>query len=105
MLDASATSYDDVPYESNPLWVTHPDHLAVVATLAGMRPAPVERCRVLELGCASGGNLLPMAVALPEGRFVGVDLSPAQIAAGRATIESLGLRDVRLDARSVTNLD
>ena len=40
MLDASPTSYDDVPYESYPLWVTHPDHLAVVATLAGMRPAP-----------------------------------------------------------------
>src|SRR5262245_31139102 len=105
MLDASPTSYDDVPYESYPLWVTHPDHLAVVATLAGMRPAQVERCHVLEIGCASGGNLLPMAVALPEGHFVGIDLSPAQIAAGRATIASLGLRNARLEARSVTDLD
>jgi len=50
MRDASASSYDDVPYDSYPLWVTHPDHLAVVATLAGMSPAPVDRCRVLELG-------------------------------------------------------
>jgi SAM-dependent methyltransferase len=105
MLDASPTSYDDVPYESYPLWVTHPDHLAVVATLAGMHPAPVECCRVLELGCASGGNVIPMAVALPESRFVGVDLSPAQVAAGRATIEALGLANVRLEACSITDLD
>jgi SAM-dependent methyltransferase len=105
MLDASPTSYDDVPYESYPLWVTHPDHLAVVATLAGMDPAPVERCRVLELGCASGGNLIPMAVALPDGRFVGIDLSPAQVAAGRATVEALGLTNVTLAARSISDLD
>src|SRR4029453_2714851 len=105
MLDASPTSYDDVPYESYPLWVTHPDHLAVVATLAGMDPAPVERCRVLELGCARGGNLIPMAVALPDGRFVGIDLSPAQVAAGRATVEALGLTNVTLAARSISDLD
>lgn len=104
MLDASPTSYDDVPYESYPLWVTHPDHLAVVARLKGMEPAAVEHCRVLELGCASGGNLLPMAVALPAGRFVGIDLSPAQIAAGQATIDALGLRNVTLEACSVTDL-
>jgi SAM-dependent methyltransferase len=105
MLDASATSYDDVPYESNPLWVTHPDHLAAVATLAGMRPAPVERCRVLELGCASGGNLIPMAIGIPDGEFVGVDLSPAQVAAGRATVSALGLGNVTLEARSITELE
>ena len=105
MLDASPTSYDDVPYESYPLWVTHPDHLATVATLAGMRPAPVERCRVLELGCASGGNLIPMAVGIPEGSFVGVDLSPAQVAAGRATVRALGLTNVTLEARSITELE
>ncbi len=105
MLDASPTSYDDVPYESHPLWVTHPDHLATVAALAGMRPAPVERCRVLELGCASGGNLVPMAVGIPGGEFVGIDLSPAQIASGRRVVEALGLRNVRLEARSATDLD
>ena len=29
------TSYDEVPYHSRPLPYTHPDHLAVVATLLG----------------------------------------------------------------------
>jgi SAM-dependent methyltransferase len=103
--DASPTSYDDVPYDSNPIWVTHPDHLAVVATLAGMRPAPVDHCRVLELGCASGGNLIPMAVALPGSQFVGVDLSPAQVGVGHATIAALGLPNVTLEARSILELD
>ncbi len=104
MLDASPTSYDDVPYESYPLWVTHPDHLATVASVAGMRPAPVDRCRVLELGCASGGNLIPMAVGIPRGTFVGVDLSPAQVAAGRAIVEAVALGNVTLEALSVTDL-
>src|SRR5262249_58673218 len=84
--DASPTSYDDVPYDSHPIWVTHPDHLAVVATLAGMRPASVDHCRVLELGCASGGQLISLALALPRSPFVRVHPSPAPGARRPATI-------------------
>ena len=29
---------------------------------------------MLELGCGDGGNLVPMALALPDARFVGIDL-------------------------------
>ena len=35
--------------------------LATIAILFGLAPPPVPHCRVLEIGCASGGNLLPMA--------------------------------------------
>lgn len=56
-------TYDEVPYESYPYPQTHPDRIATIATILGISPAPVERCRVLELGCASGGNLIPMALA------------------------------------------
>ena len=31
------------------------------AALHGLEPAPIARCRVLELGCSAGANLLPMA--------------------------------------------
>jgi SAM-dependent methyltransferase len=92
----ATTSYDEIPYGNPSFAVTHPDRLAAVATLYGLRPAPVERCRVLELGCASGGNLLPLAELLPHSRFVGIDLSPGQVARGRAAIEALGLANVRL---------
>lgn len=80
MSQPQPTSYDEVPYESYPFAQTHPDRLATVATLLGLRPAPVEQCRVLELGCAGGGNLIPMALTLPESTFVGIDLSARQIA-------------------------
>src|SRR5579872_5852443 len=83
------TSYDEVPYESKAFSETHPDRLATVATLFGMQPPKVERCRVLELGCADGANLIPMAVALPESSFVGVDLSARQVGDGDALIAAL----------------
>jgi methyltransferase-like protein/SAM-dependent methyltransferase len=70
-----------------------------------MRPPPVPGCRVLELGCASGGNLIPMAVALPESTFVGIDLSARQIAQGRQVSDALGLRNVRLEAGSILEVD
>ena len=44
------TSYDEVPYPSGAFEQTHPDRLATMATLFGMTPAQVDRCRVLELG-------------------------------------------------------
>jgi SAM-dependent methyltransferase len=54
----------------------------------GFEPAPIARCRVLELGCRAGGNLLPMPATLPEVTLAGCDLSPRAIdAAGRAVAE------------------
>jgi len=90
------SSYDVVPYPSFPFPQSHPDRLATLATLFGMRPPPVKRCRVLELGCASGGNLIPMAVELQESTFVGIDLSIRQLAEGQAAIEALGLQNIQL---------
>src|SRR5262245_17606415 len=68
-------TYDEFPYPSQPFVQTHPNHLGTMATLFGMKPPPVERCRVLELGCANGANMIPMAFGLPESTFVGIDLS------------------------------
>jgi methyltransferase-like protein len=101
----TATSYDEVPYASYPFPQTHPSHLAVIATLFGLQPPPVQHCRVLELGCAAGGNLLPMAEALPQSSFVGVDLSARQIADGQRVLEALGLANVRLVHASILDVD
>jgi methyltransferase-like protein/SAM-dependent methyltransferase len=104
MASAAPTPYDEVPYHSNPIPQTHPDRLATVALLFGMQAPPLETCRVLELGCAAGGNLLPMAVTLPEARFVGVDLSQRQVAMGQKTIAALGLGNVRLEHCSILDV-
>jgi methyltransferase-like protein len=94
-LDAE-TSYDLVPYESRPYRQAHPDRLATVAKLFGASPPSPERCRVLELGCASGGNLVPMAVELLASTFLGLDASARQVDNGRRTIEAVGLSNVEL---------
>jgi methyltransferase-like protein/SAM-dependent methyltransferase len=105
MSSAPANSYDEVPYNSRARRATHPDTLATLARLLGMHPAPVDGCRVLELGCATGGNLLPLAEALPGSRFVGVDLSGGQIDAGRKVAAALELDNLDLRACSILDVD
>jgi cyclopropane fatty-acyl-phospholipid synthase-like methyltransferase len=105
MTDATISSYDDVPYDSLPFAQTHPSRLATVATLFGLKPTQVERCRVLELGCASGGNLIPLAEALPDAWLVGVDLSARQIADGERIIRKTGLNNVSLRHASIADVD
>jgi len=89
-------SYDQTPYPSLSYSQSHPDRLATVATLLGMNPVAPERCRVLELGCAGGGNLIPMAYGLPESQFVGIDISAGQVAEGQAVVVALGLKNITL---------
>jgi len=101
----SSGDYDAVPYPGYPFAQTHPDRLAAIAMLLGMKPAPVGRCRVLELACGDGGNLIPMALTLPESRFVGIDLAAGAIAQGVETITALGLRNIELRAGDVTTVD
>jgi len=88
--------YDAVRYPGTAYSQTHPDRLAVIARLLGLQPPPLESCRVLELGCGDGGNLLPMAFALPGAQITGVDLSGEAIAAGRAGADAVGLQNLHL---------
>jgi SAM-dependent methyltransferase len=99
------TSYERVPFPDDPYPSSHPDHLATVAILAGLKPPPVHACRVLELGCARGGNLIPMAAALPDARFLGIDSSPGQVERACALIRRLGLRNIRVEAQDILELD
>lgn len=91
------TAYDAVRYPGHPHPATHPDRLAAIATVFGMTPAPVDRCRVLEIACGDGANLISMAYGLPDSRFVGFDLAHAPIDAGRRVVRRLGLANLALD--------
>lgn len=97
-------SYDAIPYDSVPIHETHPAHLALQATLFGLTPVAPERARVLELGCASGGNLIPMAFYLPGAHFVGIDLSAGQVATGRELVSTLGLKNLRIEQANILEL-
>ena len=69
-----------------------------------MSPVPVERCRVLELGCGDGANLLPMAYGLPGSRFVGIDLAASAIARGQERVRALGLRNIEFACADLCDL-
>lgn len=103
MSQAAVSTYDLVPYPNHPFLQSHPDRLATVAILLGMTPPPVDHCRVLELGCAAGGNLLPMAIALPESTFVGVELS-GQIAEAQRDAQALDLKNVELRQMNIMDV-
>ena len=89
-------SYDELPYDSLPLPETQPDFLAAVARLHGFDAPDPSRARILELGCAQGGNLIPLAWRWPESECVGVELSRVQAEAGMAFIQRLGLPNARI---------
>ena len=93
---ALADKYDTIAYAARSHAVSHPDHLATLATLFGLTPPPVANCRVLEFGCNDGANLLPIAAALPAGEFVGCDVSARAVDAARRAVAELGLTNVTL---------
>jgi methyltransferase-like protein/protein-L-isoaspartate O-methyltransferase len=88
--------YDAIPYPTSPFRQTRPERLAAIAKLFGLEVPPAENCRVLELGCSMGGNLIVMAHDHPGSRFLGIDASSRQIAEGWKTIDALGLKNIQL---------
>jgi trans-aconitate methyltransferase len=66
---------------------------ALVLEFAPKSDAPL---RVLDLGCGTGGLLFRLADALPRATCVGIDISPANIAAAKAA------RKMRADAERLS---
>lgn len=105
MAEPVPTSYDEMPYTNKAFPQSHPDRLAALATLFGLKPPALDACRVLELGCASGDNLIPMAVELPNARFIGIDLSARQIDEGQRQVKALGLTNIELRQYNIADVD
>lgn len=89
-----AKSYDALPYPSKFFTKTHPDTLGTLAKLFGMNPEKPENCRVLELGCGNGSNLISHAFNLPNVKFVGVDISGEHIKQAKKWAEELNLSNI-----------
>jgi methyltransferase-like protein/SAM-dependent methyltransferase len=76
--------------------------LAAIARLHGIPATLPSQCRLLEVGCGEGANLLPCALAYPNSTFVGVDLSKSAISRGKAYQQQLGLANLHLEAADLT---
>ncbi len=94
--------YDLVRYPNWPVSETHPASLGALGALFGRPSRPFSACRVLEVGCGEGVNLMSMAVGAPNSEFVGLDLAEAPVAAGSELARAAGLDNVRLAARDIT---
>jgi methyltransferase-like protein len=102
---AQKTSYDDVLYAGHSYIHSHPNTLSTIGRLRGLETAPLQHCRVLEIGCASGENLIPMAEQLPNAEFIGLDLSARQIERGHTYLERTGVKNVDLRQMDILAID
>jgi len=91
MSEVSASAFDAVPYRHGAIPETHPARLGAIARMLGRPAAPPDACRVLDLGCAEGMNLLPLAERLPGSTFVGVDFSAGQLATAEQARRAAGI--------------
>ncbi|WP_455199084.1 methyltransferase regulatory domain-containing protein [Kaarinaea lacus] len=101
----TSVDYDAVPYEDCPLIQTRPDNLGLIAKLFGINSAPPDNCRVLELGCASGGNIIPLAYYWPNSHFTGIELSEKQAELGNEIIRELQLTNIDILHENILALD
>jgi methyltransferase-like protein/2-polyprenyl-3-methyl-5-hydroxy-6-metoxy-1,4-benzoquinol methylase len=97
--------YDMTPYTSSSFPQSAPGQLAAIAYLFGLETPEVATARVLEIGCAAGGNLIPFAAAHPQARVVGIDLSQVQIDQGRTRVQALGLDNLQLLAGDIARMN
>lgn len=88
--------YDELEYRSRPIACTAPERLALVSLLEGGPRARLDQYRVLELGCGSGANLLPLAFYRPRSTFVGLDGARSQIELGEARRVAAGVDNLQL---------
>ena len=100
----TVTSYDQVPYSYYSFPDSHPRRLQAVARLLGLETAAPAQCRVLELGCAVGGNIVPMAYSLPKAQFIGIDLVESQIESAKKFAAACGVTNLDLRAANITEV-
>ena len=103
-MSSPQNAYDRVLYRSAAFPQTHPDRLAVLGMIHGMSPPHVEHCRVLELACGDGGNLIPMAYGLPGSQFMGVDLAAKPVSIAQDRVTRAGLTNIRVEQMDLMEL-
>ncbi len=83
----------------------NPFYLRTISKLVGIDAAPLESAKILELGCAAGGNIIPFAVRFPNSQIVGIDSSEEYIQKGIELKNQLNLTNIDLIATDILEVD
>ncbi|TWI11557.1 class I SAM-dependent methyltransferase [Aerolutibacter ruishenii] len=97
--------YNQFPYSSHAYPHSAPEQLQAIAHIFGHSAPSVGTARVLELGAAAGGNLIPAAIRNPGMRAVGVDLSDVQVEMARARAREVGLDNIEFIQADLAQLE
>lgn len=87
-------SYNTIDYPAQSYRESSIERLEIFARLCGLKPAPSQSAKLLELGCGSGMNLIPMAFRLPDSQFVGIDFSELNIKRAQRIAQELHLKNI-----------
>ena len=101
MPDSLQQLYETRPYPAMSHPLTDPAVTAVAAMLGGLDAPSPSRARILEIGCSSGHNLIPLALRWPESRFIGVDFSAPAVRIARELAGIAGARNVEFHCADI----
>ncbi|KKT89072.1 MAG: Methyltransferase type 12 [Candidatus Jorgensenbacteria bacterium GW2011_GWC1_48_8] len=79
--------------------LAHPHRSLLVEKISKYNPQ-----NALEIGCASGPNLILLSRKLPQAKFSGIDLSGSAIQTGKKYLELQKIKNVELRVGNVLNL-
>ena len=94
-----------LPFVSYSNFFANPFYLRTLSRLVGIDAASLANAKILELGCASGGNILPFALKYPDSHTMGIDLSNDLIAFGNEMKLSLNLSNIDLICCDIMDVD
>lgn len=97
--------YDEFPYRSYPIEWSAPERLAFASLVHGGPRTPPVGYRVLEVGCADGANLLPLAWHRRHASFVGIDSSIRAIETAQQRVRDLGLQNIEFGHQDIIEAD
>ncbi len=89
------------PPMSHPL--ADPAVSAVAAQLGGLQTPHPARARILEIGCCSGHNLIPLALRWPESECIGIDLAETSIREAHRSAAAAGASNVQFHTADLRN--
>ena len=98
------TSYDTTFFRSKLHRGRHIESIHTNCLLRGVQTEAPFNARVLEIGCATGHAIIPMATEYPQAQFVGVDPSNAQIQEGASCSSKLGLSNIDFRCGTVSDV-